>query len=80
MLGQSDKDFAAADRKFAEQNGWVYRGKPSASASQRNRVAKRLTWHHAGDGKTMMLVPTALHGGVPHAGRASARRNYGNLQ
>ncbi|MGH9762316.1 MAG: RHS repeat-associated core domain-containing protein, partial [Blastocatellia bacterium] len=80
MTGDNAIDFAAADKKFAEQKGWLYRGQPNASASERDRVAKRLTWHHVEDGKTMMLVPRALHGGIPHIGGASIRRNDGGLQ
>ncbi|PLR86520.1 hypothetical protein CVD25_03360 [Bacillus canaveralius] len=29
------------------------------------------TWHHVEDGKTMMLVPSEIHGAVRHTGGAS---------
>lgn len=35
------------------------------------RTPTGFTWHHVEDEGTMMLVPTALHGAVPHAGGAA---------
>ena len=32
------------------------------------------TWHHVEDGKTMLLVPSDLHGAVRHTGGASLIR------
>ncbi|WP_370221743.1 HNH endonuclease [Cytobacillus sp.] len=32
------------------------------------------TWHHVEDGKTMMLVPSDIHGEVRHTGGASLIR------
>jgi|GEM_PF-1300477 len=32
------------------------------------------TWHHHQDGKTMQLMPSDLHGGVPHTGGAAIIR------
>jgi len=72
------KDFTEADRIFAEQKGWLKRnGEPNASASERYRMSKKLTWHHVEDGTTMMLVPTVIHGNTPHQGGASLLRGPG---
>ena len=45
------------------------------------RKKEKLTWHEVDDGKTMMLVPSALHDKCPHSGGVSFMKMaqaYGN--
>jgi hypothetical protein len=35
-------------------------------------------WHHVEDGKTMILVPKAIHQAVPHTGSAAILRGKKN--
>ncbi|MDJ0708552.1 MAG: HNH endonuclease, partial [Leptolyngbyaceae cyanobacterium MO_188.B28] len=78
-------DFDLADYKLAQRfakkdpNRWLYRGQPNVSEMRRYRQGKnewgiQLTWHHHQGGKTMLLVPTDLHGNIPHTGGASISR------
>lgn len=74
MLG-TDADFSAADEEFARLNEWLKRnGQPDGPRARQYRETQELTWHHVEDGQTMQLVPTALHGNVPHLGGASISR------
>jgi len=41
------------------------------------RTPEGYTWHHVEDGRTMILIPRDLHGGVPHTGGAAVIRNGG---
>lgn len=45
--------------------------KAANEAAGLSRTPKGYTWHHKEDGVTMELVPSALHGNVPHTGGAS---------
>jgi len=69
MSGVDHVDFAQADRIFAQQHGFA-----NQTAVANWRSAQQLTWHHVEDGETMILVPSALHGNVPHVGGASLSR------
>jgi len=80
QTGDRVVDFAAADQRFAAQqsklysgtpNPWLHNGQPNAAAATRFRRAQGLTWHHHQDGYTMQLIPTDLHGTVPHSGGVS---------
>lgn len=71
MTGIDHVDFAAADRALLRQ----YPGRwPNQTAVARWRSDRRLTWHHEPDLESMTLVPTDLHGNVPHIGGASPAR------
>jgi hypothetical protein len=68
----TDSDFGAADALWAKQHPDQFK---SAADVERFRQGQELTWHHHQDGKTMQLIPTPLHGNIPHAGGASLSRN-----
>jgi filamentous hemagglutinin len=71
MTGIDHIDFAVADRSLLRQ----YPGRwPNQTAVAEWRSANGLTWHHEPNLETMTLVPTELHGNVPHVGGASAAR------
>lgn len=47
------------------------------------RKANRLTWHECEDGKTMLLVPEAIHRACPHSGGVSLKKElnkFGDIQ
>lgn len=66
MTGVDDLDFAQADKILARVRGFK-----NQTAAMAWRKENNLTWHHVEDGETMLLVPSALHGNVPHIGGVS---------
>jgi len=73
----SDRDinFAQADRAGAEQWSKIEKdGQTDWKASEVNAYRKEnnLTWHECEDMKTMELVPSEVHGNIPHQGGVSA--------
>jgi filamentous hemagglutinin len=46
-------------------------GLPNATAAKQWREANDLTPHHVEDGITIQLVPSKLHGRIPHLGGAA---------
>jgi hypothetical protein len=82
MTGGDTADFGAARRGLMRQypgrwrnvthvEAWEHGGTPDLLGSS---LAEQHTWHHEPDVETMSLVPTALHGNLPHTGGASAAR------
>ncbi|MCW3117353.1 MAG: hypothetical protein JWM28_1435, partial [Chitinophagaceae bacterium] len=49
---------------------WVYgqRSNQSQTAIKNWRSTQKLTWHHHQNGNFMFLIPTVLHGRIPHTG------------
>ena len=62
-------DFTRADAVL--QRAWHL---PNVTAARRWRREHAYTWHHHEDARTLLLVPRAVHGGVPHGGGASRAR------
>jgi hypothetical protein len=62
--GNRDIDFDRADAAMRDKLGDPNWEKP-----------KDYTWHHAEDGTTMELLPTDLHGNVPHSGGVSIAKD-----
>lgn len=58
-------NFDQADEKLAEQRGCT----PEEVAKWRKEHG--YTWHESKDCKTMMKVPTEVHGNIPHSGGVS---------
>ena len=58
-------NFDQADEKLAEQRGCT----PEEVAKWRKENG--YTWHESKDCKTMMKVPTEVHGNIPHSGGVS---------
>lgn len=58
-------NFSQADEKLAEQLG------KSPEEIAKFRADNKYTWHECKDCKTMQLVPTEVHGNVPHSGGIS---------
>jgi hypothetical protein len=67
-------NFAQADRKLAEK--WNKEGKEGGPWTQEKVEAYRkennLTWHERSDMETMDLVPSEVHGNIPHQGGIAA--------
>lgn len=62
--GKREIDFDQADAAMREKLGDIDWEKP-----------KGYTWHHTQDGTTMELIPTDLHGNVPHSGGVSIAKD-----
>jgi hypothetical protein len=85
MTGQDGGDFSAARRGLMEQYPGRWRNITHVESWEGGGVAdlwgnalpEQHTWHHEPDVETMSLVPTPLHGNVPHEGGASAARGGG---
>lgn len=60
-----DANFDQADEKLAEQKGCT----PEEVAKWREE--NKYTWHECKDCKTMMKVPTEVHGNISHSGGIS---------
>jgi hypothetical protein len=82
MTGADTADFAAARRGLMRRypgrwrnvshvEAWEHGGTPDLHGGS---LPEQYTWHHEPDVETMSLVPTALHGNLPHTGGASAAR------
>lgn len=56
------KNFSQADIKLAEKGGC------SPQEVKKWRIENKYTWHECKDCKTMQLVPTEVHGNIPHSG------------
>ena len=56
------KDFAQADIQLAKERG------VSPQEIKKWRLENKYTWHECKDCKTMQLVPTEVHGNIPHSG------------
>ena len=69
-LDGTAKDFDKVYERVAKQKG--LKNKTEAKKYLKD---KSLTPHHHQDGKTIELIPTALHSNVPHSGGASVLRN-----
>jgi hypothetical protein len=57
-----DYTFAQADEQFAAKHGC------SPYEVRKYRSDNNLTWHECEDQKTMQLVPSEVHGNIPHSG------------
>ena len=68
MVGKMS-DFELADALAAQQTGMA-----DAAAFREWRLNRGYTWHHRENGVTMQLVPTELHGSIPHLGGAGLQR------
>ena len=66
-------NFTQADEKLAEK--WTEEGKGNKEWTPQDirnyRKENNLTWHERNDMKTMDLVPTEIHGNIPHQGGIS---------
>lgn len=69
-------NFTQADQACAEQwNEQNKDGKTWTAADVREyRKENKLSWHERSDQKTMDLVPSVVHGNVPHSGGISAAK------
>lgn len=56
------KNFAQADIQLAKERG------VSPQEIKKWRLENKYTWHECKDCKTMQLVPTEVHGNIPHSG------------
>ena len=75
-------NFAQADNAVAEQLRKDY---PDIKGEdiEKFRKEKKLTWHECADGKTMQLVPEAIHAACRHSGGVSEmkyRMAYGDVR
>lgn len=68
-----DSNFDQADEKLAEQRECT----PEEIAKWRKENA--YTWHECKDCKTMQMVPTEVHGNIPHSGGISEAKAIENL-
>lgn len=59
------KNFVQADEKLAEQKGC------SPDEVRQWRIENRYTWHEEADCRTMVKVPSEVHGNIPHDGGIS---------
>lgn len=70
-------NFSQADKKTAE--GWNAEGKDgktwTAEDVRNYRKENNLTWHEHEDMKTLQLVPSEVHGNIPHSGGVAAKKN-----
>ncbi len=62
--GDRAKDFSEARKAMAEKMGQGQFEEPPG-----------YTWHHREDGTTMELIPSDLHGNVPHSGGVSVAKD-----
>lgn len=63
------KNFVQADEKLAEQKGC------QPSEVRQWRTENKYTWHEEADCKTMLKVPSEVHGNIPHDGGISEMKN-----
>ena len=76
VTGENKIDFPAADKEYAEKMDILKKnGAPNAAEVFRMRRKDNLTWHHVPNSNRLELIPTDLHGNVPHSGSASQSRN-----
>lgn len=68
-----DANFSQADEKLAEQRGCT----PEEVAKWRED--NKYTWHECKDCKTMVKVPTEVHGNISHCGGISEFKLKNNL-
>ena len=68
------KNFVQADEKLAEQKGC------QASEVRQWRTDNKYTWHEEADCKTMLKVPSEVHGNIPHDGGISEMKNQKSEQ
>lgn len=68
------KNFVQADEKLAEQKGC------QASEVRQWRIDNKYTWHEEADCKTMLKVPSEVHGNIPHDGGISEMKNQKSEQ
>ena len=59
------KNFVQADERLAEQKGC------QPSEVRQWRMDNKYTWHEDADCKTMLKVPSEVHGNIPHDGGIS---------
>lgn len=59
------KNFVQADEKLAEQKGC------QPGEVRQWRIDNKYTWHEEADCKTMLKVPSEVHGNIPHDGGIS---------
>lgn len=71
-----NSNFTQADEKCAEQ--WTKENKDgkdwSPSDVKAYRKEHELSWHERSDQKTIDLIPSIIHGNVPHTGGISAAK------
>jgi hypothetical protein len=85
MTGRNTPDFRAARDGLMRQYPGRWRNVTHVEQWEGGGVndlfgaslAEQHTWHHEPDVEWMTLVPTELHGNLPHAGGASAARAGG---
>lgn len=68
-----DYNFTQADEKLAEQRDC------NPDDIRKWRKENKYTWHECKDCKTMQLVPTEVHGNIPHSGGISAYKSQHKL-
>lgn len=68
------KNFVQADEKLAEKKGCL------PSEVRQWRTDNKYTWHEEADCKTMLKVPSEVHGNIPHDGGISEMKNQKNEQ
>lgn len=66
------KNFVQADEKLAEQKGC------QPSEVRQWRTENKYTWHEEADCKTMLKVPSEVHGNIPHDGGISEMKSQKN--
>lgn len=66
------KNFVQADEKLAEQKGC------SPNEVKQWRIDNKYTWHEEADCKTMIKVPSEIHGNIPHDGGISEIKSQKN--
>ncbi|MGN0421675.1 MAG: HNH endonuclease [Lachnospiraceae bacterium] len=68
------KNFVQADEKLAEQKGC------QPSEVRQWRTENKYTWHEEADCKTMLKVPSEVHGNIPHDGGISEMKSQKDEQ
>jgi hypothetical protein len=63
-------NFTQADEKYAEEYG------NSPREIKQWRKDNNYTWHECEDEKTLQLVPTEIHGNIPHSGGISEAKAH----
>ena len=69
------KPYAIFETKVPDLNG--DREKDERKANKKvglKSTPEGYTWHHVEDGVTMQLVPSNLHGNIPHTGGVAAKK------
>lgn len=67
------RNFVQADEKLAEQKGC------SPNEVKQWRMENKYTWHEEADCRTMIKVPSEVHGNIPHDGGISEIKNQKNI-